>query len=91
MGEEFIVCSAINIYGRIFTGYRHADCYEIAYLIYPNHDPQRPEQGFLTSHKRFVNRKEAWVIAKANNQVRYGLEASENGDESELTSENLYM
>lgn len=52
--------------------------------------PGREKQGFMTSLNRFVDRKEAWKIAKANNQIKFGMKASENGEESELISENLY-
>ena len=44
------------------------------------------EQGFITQHGIFLNRKEAYFIAKQNNQIirRCG------GDEGVLFSENLY-
>jgi hypothetical protein len=47
-------------------------------------------QGFLTSLNRYVDRKEGWIIAKKNKQIQWGLEASENGEDSALISENLY-
>ena len=34
--------------------------------------------------------KEGWKIAKENNQIQWGLSASENGEDSQLISENLY-
>lgn len=43
--------------------------------------PDRDHQGFLTSLNRYVGRKEAWIIAKENNQIVYGLKASEAIDE----------
>lgn len=46
--------------------------------------------GFLTSLNRYVGRKEAWQIAKLAGQIKYGLIASENGEDSILISENLY-
>jgi len=80
--------------GVIICGIRHGDCYAILKGILGNccvsELPDRDEQGFLTSENRFVSRKEAWVIAKENNQIKFGLEASENGEFSELISENLY-
>jgi len=94
--KEYILCSAININGIIISGRRHNDCYDILSKIElycesrKIHKPNRTEQGFLTSKGNFVYRKEAWNIAKNNNQIKYGLVASENGDESELTSENLF-
>ena len=53
-------------------------------------EEQRKHQGFITSLDRYVDRKEGWNIAKANNQIQFGLTASENEDDSILISENLY-
>lgn len=44
------------------------------------------EQGFLTSSGRFVDRKEALKIAKANNQIKFGI----GYEPDELYSEMLY-
>jgi len=93
--NEFILCSAINHNATIVCGYRHKDCYETIRQLVPNITeddlPDRYLQGFLTSLNRFVDRKEAWVIAKNNNQIKYGLKVSDIGDDSELISENLYF
>jgi hypothetical protein len=93
MEEEFILCAALRFGNTIISGFRHSDCYatltEVA-RINDDYLPQREDQGFLTSLNRYVDRKEGWQIAKRNNQIRYGLESSENGDESLLISENLY-
>jgi hypothetical protein len=84
---ERILCAAIKINDEIICGFRHGDCYYIyEKLSNKKHDANRLEQGFLTSDNRFVDRKEAWLIAVKQNQVVYGLEASNN----ELISENLY-
>jgi hypothetical protein len=93
--KEFILCAAINFNGTIVCGHRHGDCYTVlrdllSKYITPDQLPDRDEQGFLTSHNRFVGRREAWKIAKENGQIVYGLDASENGEESILISENLY-
>jgi len=92
--NEYILCAAINYRGIIVSGKRHGDCYDTLYGILGSRDikdnPCREQQGFLTSYNRYVDRKEGWVIAKKNNQIKYGLEASENGPESTLISENLY-
>lgn len=88
--KEFILCSALNFKGDIIPGMRHSNCYELLQNLLPDLEdeqlPGRDNQGFLTSENRFVNRKEAWKIAKENNQIKYGLESS---DEL-LISENLY-
>jgi len=93
--DEYILCSAIDYYGKTISGFRHKDCYNTIRLINPNiTEEELPERylcGFLTSKNRFVNRKEAWKIALVNNQIKYGLKASDNGENSELISENLYM
>ncbi|MBV7387910.1 hypothetical protein KRX11_04505 [Pasteurellaceae bacterium TAE3-ERU1] len=44
------------------------------------------EQGFITSQYRFVNRKEAFEIAKSNNQIKYSVGYKTNI----LFSEMLY-
>lgn len=93
--DEYILCSAIDYYGKIISGFRHKDCYNIIRMINPNiTEEELPERylcGFLTSKNRYVNRKEAWKIALANDQIKFGLKASDNGEDSELISENLYM
>ena len=91
--KEFILCSAINYNGTIISGFRHSDCYKVLKELFAEPVlPGREHQGFLTSKNRFVDRKEGWKIAKENNQIKYGLKASENEDENEsiLISENLY-
>lgn len=92
--KEFILCASLNHNGVIISGHRHSDCYEILRKLQPELKeyelPQRENQGFLTSFNRYVSRKEAWLIAKENNQIKYGKESSENGEKSELISENLY-
>ena len=89
-----ILCAAVNYNGTIICGYRHSDCYEVLKkllgLTTSDELPGREHQGFLTSDNRFVDRKEAWYIAKENNQIKFGLIASENNEDSILISENLY-
>ena len=91
--KEKILCAAIDYNGIIINGHRHSDCYKILRYFLGNVEiiPDRKKQGFLTSENRFVDRKEAWVIALNNNQIVYGLEASKTDDDSSiLISENLY-
>ena len=93
MEREFILCAALNHNGNIICGHRHSDCYAtLKNVVKVNYEdmPQRENQGFLTSLNRYVNRKEGWIIAKENNQIQWGLEASENREDSQLISENLY-
>jgi len=105
--KEFILCASIDYDGIIISAHRHGDCYEVLKKLVGEIDtdklPSRDKQGFLTSENRYVGREEAWNIAKDNNQIVYGLEASNMDDEklnnclgidfvpkSILISENLY-
>ncbi|MCK9445929.1 hypothetical protein M0Q50_03455 [bacterium] len=92
--KEYILCASILYKGIVISGHRHSDCYETLRSLLPDlpNDelPDRTGQGFLTSENRYVDRKEGWKIAKENNQIKWGLDASENGEESILISENLY-
>lgn len=91
MEKEFILCAALNYNGTIIAAARHKDCYKVIEELFLNTGMcEREDQGFLTSQNRYVNRKEAWKIAKENNQIKHGLEVSDRGDDSELISENLY-
>lgn len=92
--------------GFVICGRRHSDCYSTINILCgidkainlkkensknaSSLDDFRKYQGFITSLNRYVDRKEAWIIAKANNQIQFGLEATENGEDSYLISENLY-
>jgi hypothetical protein len=91
--NEFILCAAADYNGHIVCGYRHGDCNRLLEGLLGIDEtltPGREKQGFMTSLNRFVDRKEAWKIALANNQIKFGLKASDNGEDSELISENLY-
>jgi len=87
--------------GFVICGRRHHNCYQTIedlkgdvneYLksINMSDNDYREHQGFITSLDRYVNRKEGFKIAKANNQILFGLSASNNGEDSILISENLY-
>ena len=105
--KEFILCASIKYKDTIISGHRHGDCYAILTSLIGEIDdeflPGREAQGFLTSENRYVSREEAWVIAKENNQIKYGLNASDYDDDillegleivgnpkPILISENLY-
>ena len=87
--------------GFVISGRRHHNCYQTitdlkgdVNLYFKSLNiseyEYREHQGFITSLDRYVNRKEGFKIAKANNQIQFGLSATENGDDSILVSENLY-
>lgn len=44
------------------------------------------EQGFVDQYRKFYTRKEAWVIAEQNGQIKRRV----GGDNQKLFSENLY-
>jgi len=96
---EHILCSAIDYHFTIVCGRRHSDCYDIIKNLYrmytgkptdPDDLPDRDKQGFLTSRNRFVSRKEAFVIAKTNNQFCHNIHDSDDEEENILISEDLY-
>lgn len=75
MSKEYILCAAIALTIKdneppvIIGGFRHGECMTAAIKMgYPNYITQE-EQGFLTSKGRFVDRKEAKIIAKNANQL----------------------
>jgi hypothetical protein len=93
--SEYILCSALMYRGMIIAGHRHSDCYAVITNLYKMFTadtipitglPERKDQGFLTSHNRYVSRVEAWEIAKANDQIAFGKDSSDDF----LISENLY-
>lgn len=91
--KEFIVCSAIIYNGTIVCGLRHKDCSKIIEgLLDSEHEIviMRKEQGFLTSLNRFVNRKDALIIAKANKQLIHTMFDDDTDPDRELTSEDLF-
>lgn len=93
--KEIILCAAIMFRDTMICGHRHGDCYVIlknllSKYISIDNLPDREEQGFLTSFGRYVDRKEAWKIAKANNQIQFGGGASNDNEDTILISENLY-
>lgn len=101
--KEYIICSAVYIddnkeyvhkpknikTGFVICGRRHHDCYYILHLMMPNHEykEERNNQGFLTNTNRFVDRKEAFQIARCASQLRL---KGEWDKDSILTSEDLY-
>ncbi len=91
--KEYILCAAVLYKGIVISGYRHADCALVLKELLTDHigfvdTPERKDQGFLTSHNRFVDRREAFKIAKANNQIWHKMH--DDADDIELTSEDLY-
>ena len=79
--------------GIVSAGRRHNNAYKTLEQIMPNFDENlitHACMGFITSTNRFVSRKEGYQIAKREKQIQFGLETSDNGEDSILISENLY-
>lgn len=93
---ELIVCAACKMIdtdtGIIYTaiGARHYDPAMIEQISHFEKLTKCPlldeTQGFLNNKQRFVDRKEAFEIAKANNQIRFDI----GYNPTELYSEMLY-
>lgn len=90
--KEFIICAAIKLStGKIYYGHRHNHCLdamngELSWTMNRQEIGNvEKEQGFITSENRFVDRQEAWNIAKENNQIK-----QQSGGEGTLYSEDLY-
>lgn len=95
--KEQVICAAIwykndlkylhqpkNVQkGVVICGRRHHNCVQIRSLISVGINQQcRSVEGFITTKDRFVDRKEAAIIAYDAGQVEY--------ETLELFSENLY-
>ena len=75
--------------GVVIAGWRHHNCISTYYALtgIPTKDREVAVQGFLTSEGNFVDRKEAYKIARNANQL---LLPHVQGCEEILTSEDLY-
>ncbi len=86
--------------GLVIAGRRHNNCYASGFALQREYledvirnmseQDMKNHHGFITSLDRYVNRKEAWIIAKENNQIVYGLNAQVDDENAILISENLY-
>lgn len=103
--------------GFVVCGRRHHNCYATVVNIASlneaiklkitnientmSKEEYNKHQGFITSLDRYVDRKEAWIIAKENNQITWGLEdttdeikikglETPNNSDRILISEHLY-
>ena len=100
--NEFILCAAIyyedgikrkhqpaNISaGVVVCGQRHANCFIVLNeLLQDKFDKTKHHQGFLTSKGRFVDRVEAFQLAKKSGQI---ITPIKDDEVNILTSEDLY-
>jgi len=90
--KEFILCAAIKWGDLIISAHRHKDCHKLLDDLVPDIPsrtyPGRDDQGFLTSHNRYVDRREAFKIAKENNQIYHNMH--DDTEDNFLVSEDLY-
>lgn len=89
--QRRIVCAAVRIdVDKVICSPRHYDsvCRATINLL-PEEDREKwycAEQGFVDQFGKFLDRHEAYKIAKAANQIIFRC----GGDEGKLFSENLY-
>jgi len=103
--SEKIMCSAIHYNdgfeyenepvktGFIILGRRHKDCNRtlnrVSFL--QSRFLSTVIQGFMTDRNRFVDRNEAFTIAKNNNQIWHHIFDTGTDPEVGLTSEDIFM
>jgi hypothetical protein len=70
--KPWIVCAANRHKetGVIFCGARHFDNAMRGQIKAANYPFTGYEQGFIDQFSRFYNRKEAWIIAETNGQIK---------------------
>lgn len=87
---EKLLCAAILYCGEIIAGYRHGDCVNIIEKQNKafKYDKMSKDIGFLTSKNRFVDRYEAFKIAKKEKQIWHNLH--DDVEDNFLISEDLY-
>ena len=71
--KEYILCAALKYKDSIICGRRHHNCYELLKQLLNLTDAELPGKeccGFMTSWNRFVDRKEALVLAIVCNQAK---------------------
>lgn len=71
--------------GIVAMGYRHGNALYVLKLLYPKMEPLETIQGFITNMDRFVDRHEAYGIARDAGQIQRDLLGHET-----LTSEDLW-
>lgn len=86
--QQWVVCAANrDQYGTIVAGARHYDNVMRGVLnTSPRISIHDMEQGFIDQFGNFLTRREAWVIALENNQIRRLL----GSPDGILFSEHLY-
>lgn len=88
--SRVVVCAALRVGDQIITGARHFDMIMRSQILARSDALQwgRSEQGFIDQGGSFMNREEAWHVAKEANQIRDDLRLSHI--DGTLYSEHLY-
>lgn len=94
MPERRIVCAAVKRGSLILCGARHWDMTMHKQFERLRESSKHPMtgwvQGFIDQRGVFVNRREAWFIAEAADQIRHPDAAIRGLNGLELCSEVLY-
>lgn len=99
--KEFIICAAIHYsdgkkhehqpanieFGYVMCGRRHHNIINLRFELTGKRTNDRQGQGFLTNTDRFVNRQEAYEIARDAGQLLLG---DYQTKPYMLTSEDIY-
>lgn len=90
--KEVCICAAVKLpSGEVIRGHRHSHCYDVV-RARPAADREatvKAVQGFVTSHNRFVDRKEGMAMQSVSGLPScYGKDGAYFGEE--LFSEDLY-
>ena len=88
--QRVVVCAAIRRKdGKIVCGARHFDAAMRGQFLRGGKRPKKwfsAEQGFIDQWCVFMDRQEAWKVAEAAGQIKYGRDYSKGT----LYSEDLY-
>jgi hypothetical protein len=85
MEKLYIVCSAVKYKDHIIHGRRHGDAFQtLEFLLGPEKYKEIKGidlvPGFIDQYGEFYTRTEAWQIADAANQIKYGRGTQEAED-----------
>lgn len=86
--KEIIICAAVKAAdGKIYRGHRHGDAMRTCYDAHNTLASGIEQQGFITSHNRYVLREEARQLQEAA-----GIKSADPGGyrHNILFSEDLY-
>lgn len=88
--EKIVHAAVKDVNGFVVVGKCHADCFYSGRNMGLLMSPKTEDQGFMTSHGRYVDREEAATIAKKAGQVKDGERAGGSGKLTYLISEDIW-